>query len=241
MHSRGTICKAYMAGYIFFSIVIVLFELLVKVVRHSSWEEFQRFTIETIVIFGIVMLFFLAKDIIVWQRVYGKIYPIYKKEGMSPHFFQVAEEYGKTIDNVRISTHYWLNLLCFYQMMNQDDMALEAFKKVDASYIHSIKNSGGDWNRRLVKMFFNNGLSACLKTENLDDARKLYQDGYPYLKKCKDIAVLDTLAEYHFLMKEYEDAAKLYGKLLATGKLSGDMVKTATERFDYLKQQCIAK
>ncbi len=243
MFSRRTVCLAYMACYIFFSIGIIVFELLVKVVRHSPWEEFQRSTIGTIAIFGVWMLFFFVKDLIRWQQVNGKIYPVFKREGMSPHFFQVAEEYGKTIDRVKISTHYWLNLLCYYQTMNQDDMALQTFTKVDASYIHSIKNSRGRWNRRLVKVFFNNGLSACLKTGHLDDAKRLYQDGFPYLKKnmAKDIAVLDTLAEYHFLMREYKDAAELYRKLLETGRLPMNMMKNATERLDYARQQCMEK
>lgn len=153
----------------------------------------------------------------------------------------MAEGYGETIESTKISTPYWLNLSCYYQTMNQDDMALQAFTKADAAYIHSIKNSRSEWKRIVVKLFFNNGLAVCLKTENLDDARRLYQDGFPYLEKymTKDIAVLDTLAEYHFLMKEYEHAAKLYENLLATGKLPVDMVKTATDRLAYARQQCM--
>lgn len=240
MISKGRIILSYIMAYILFVMWGVVLQLFMKtVLQHYTWEEFEQQIVGTVVILGIVVLFLLAKELIYWQQLYGKIYPIFKNEGMSPHFFQAAEEYGKTIESVKISTPYWLNLVCYYQTMNQDDMALQAFVKADAAYIHSIKNKKSGGKRTLVKLFFNNGLAVCLKTGNLDDARRLYQDGFPYLQQymTKDIAVLDTLAEYHFQMKEYEQAAKLYEKLLAKGNLPVAVVKTATDRVAYAKEQ----
>lgn len=241
MISRGRIILSHILVYILVSMWGVVLELIMKTTFHHTWERFERQIIEIMVILGIIVLFLLVKQLINWQRLYGKIYPIFKKEGMSQHFFQVAEEYGETIEHVKISTTYWLNLLCYYQTMNQDDKALKAFTKVDAAYIHSIKNSKVKWKQTLVKVFFNNGLSVCLKTGNFDDAKRLYRDGFPFLQNYtkKDIAVMDTLAAYHFLMEEYEEAAKLYEKLLATGRLPLDMVKTATERVTYAKEQSV--
>ena len=241
MISRGRIILSYIVTYILFSMWVVLFELLIKTIFHHTWEEFERMTLETMVGLAIIVLFLLVKEMINWQRLCGKIYPVFKKEGMSPHFFQAAEEYGETIESVKVSTPYWLNVSCYYQIMNQDDLALQAFTRADAAYIHSIKNSRSEGKRKQVEQFFNNGLSVCLKTGHLEDAKRLYQDGFPYLEKymAKDIAVLHTLAEYHFLMKEYEDAAKLYEKLLAKGNLSVDIVKTATDRLNYAREQCM--
>ena len=201
MLTRGRIILSYIMAYLIYAMWMVVFELLMKTVFHRTWEEFEHLTIEMLVLLAIIVIVLLVKEITNWQRLFGKIYPIFKEEGMSPHFFQVAEEYGETLESAKTRTPYWLNLSCYYQTMNQDDMALQAFAKADAAYIHSIKNSRSVWKRTLVKQFFNNGLAACLKTGHFDDAKRLYRDGFPYLEKYmtkNDIAVLDTLAEYHF-------------------------------------------
>ena len=239
MISKKNILLGHIAAFIIMSIGVAIFNLFVKTIFHNTTEIYIRTTILAITIIGIAAAVLCIKEMMNWEKINGKIYPIYKKEGFSTHFFQVAEEYGETITDQRIHTTYWLNLLCYYQSMGQHDKALRAFTKVDAAYIHSIKNERNAERQVLVKLFFNNGLSVCLKTDNLEDAKRIYRDGLPFLQKYKkNIAILDTLAEYHFKMQEYEQAAVLYEELLEKTGVPGELVKEATERLHYSREQC---
>ena len=227
MTSRGKVILAYVIQYIFYWWICVGFYALLG----------GRVNVPVIIFMTVWLLIWtgiaLIKDLIQWKQCVGVIYPIYQKEGYSSHFFEVAEEYGTTLENVDVRSRYYLSLVAYYLDMNQYDKALIAFTKVDAGYIHRIEKKSGQRKRQLVRGFYNNGLYVCLKTGHMEDAKRIYQDGYPYLKKYENrYYIVDTLAEYHYHMKEYEKEVYYDEKLMKMGNLSTDVKQYATKRLE---------
>ncbi len=176
-----------------------------------------------------------------WDRYYRVIYPIYEKEGFSDHFYEVALQYGQTLDKPRRKATYYVNLIACYQATERYEDSVKAFVEIDTAYIAKIKNSWNPFLRSTAMCFFNNGLYTCLKTGRLEDAKRMYRDGYDVLKKYENKAhVLDTLAEYHFQLQEYDKSIYYDEKLIARGGSMDDVAKYATKRLRIAREKLSA-
>lgn len=224
--------KSFILKYVGMYIVTVSFFALLILLD----LKLGLFILDIAIVMAIITGIYLTGDLVSWKRVNKIIYPVYLKEGFSSHFFEVAEEYGATLETADLRSRYYLALMCYYQTMEQHDKALTAFTRVDASYIHQIEKKIGLRKRQLVMQFYNNGLYACLKTGHIEDAKRIYQDGCPFLlryeKSSYVLGILDTLAEYHYQMEEYEKEAYYDEKLMAIGKLPAELMQAATKRLE---------
>lgn len=97
MISRGRIILSYIMTYIILVMWSVVFELLIKAVFHHTWERFERMTIEMMVGFAIIVLFLLVKEMLNWEGLYGKIYPILKTKECHHISFRWRKDMGKPL------------------------------------------------------------------------------------------------------------------------------------------------
>lgn len=225
MNSREKIILTY----IVMSIAVAAFDILWTFLLTGK----GYISIDMLIIIVLVLGCGLARDLRSWKQLCGVIYPIYKKEGFSSHFFEVAEEYAASLENELTRTRFYINLESYYVSVKRYDKALIAFTKINADYVHSIEHSTSAIKRGAVALFYNNGLDICLKTGHLEDAKRIYQDGWPFLKKREySKAILDTLAEYHFQIGEYEKQVFYDERMMAKGNLSNDLMQAATKRLE---------
>lgn len=225
MNSKGKIILTYIA----MAVAVISFDVLWTFLATGR----GYIGIDMLIVIVLVLGCGLVYDMRSWQLLYGVIYPVYKKEGLSSHFFEVAEEYGASLEKELSRTRFYINLEAYYVSVEQYDKALITFTKINADYIHSIEQSISVVKRGAVALFYNNGLDICLKTGHLEDAKRIYQDGWSFLKKREySRAVLDTLAEYHFQIGEYEKQVFYDEKMIAKGNLPNGLLQAATKRLE---------
>ena len=232
MVSRNKVIWSYFRIFI---MCLILHFIMVLPIRRDIIYLFEIMTgIIIAAIFTLLPMIFAVNR---WDQYYRVIYPIYEKEGFSDHFYEVALQYGKTLQKPRYKATYYVDLISFYHRTERYEDSVKAFLEVDTAYIASVKDSWKPSLKKLVMMFFNNGMYTCLKTGRLEDAQRMYRDGYDVLNKYeKSINVLDTLAEYHFQMKEYEKSIYYDQKIVAKGEMLPEVSKDATMRLKMARE-----